>query len=339
MTAVRKTLMIMAILALLLALGACTREVEYVESSDPGPSSCMDCHGDDNPVGLIQASAQWANSHHASGANTDRNYSDCSGCHTSEGFIDRITTGELAPGYNNPTAIHCFTCHAPHTEGTLDLRVTEAQFLQDGTTADINAGNLCVSCHQARRDVNTYVTDAVTLNRYWGPHHGTQGDLLFAGNGYEYDGWAYDDTEGHRTVNSRGCVGCHFDGTQNYVVGGHSFNMRGTVDTEEILNKSVCETCHGEMDDFDYDDVQTDTEALLDDLRQLLVGAGYLDGTDHPMGDATPTMDEAGAVWNFLLVHEDRSHGVHNPDYIEDLLESSIDAMGGGSKRLARLGD
>lgn len=339
MTAVRKTLMIMATLALLLALGACTREVQYVESTDPGPSSCMNCHGDDNPVGLIQATAQWENSQHASGANTDRNYSSCSGCHTSEGFIDLITTGELAGGYNNPTAIHCFTCHAPHTDGDLGLRVNDPQTIMDGTSYDISAGNICVACHQSRRNVNEYVTDSVTLSGHWGPHHGPQGDMLFGSNGYEFAGWDYDDTGSHRTINEDGCVGCHVSGgTQNYQVGGHSFAMRGTVDTEEILNVAACNQCHDEggeeLEDFDYENIQTDITALLHDLEVLLEAAGYI-SEGHPVSGATPTQDEAGAVWNYLLVEEDRSWGVHNPGYMTDLLESSIDAMGGGSKRLA----
>jgi hypothetical protein len=329
MKAARTTSLIFALLVLLLICGACTREVTYVENTNPGPMECMACHGDDNSAGLLQASAQWVNSRHASGANTDRNYSSCSGCHTSEGFLDKITTGELAPSYNNPTAIHCFTCHAPHTNGNLELRLTDPQTLQDGTSEDIGPGNLCVSCHQSRRDVNTYVTDSVELSERWGPHHGPQGDMLFGSNGYEFDGWTYGDSQGHRTINARGCVGCHFDGTQNYVVGGHAFNMRGTVDTEEILNTGVCAACHGDTDDFDIGDVQTNTEALVDQLRTLLFNAGLIDAEDHPVDGALPTQDQAGAVWNFLVVHEDRSHGVHNPAYITDMLESAIDAMGG----------
>ncbi|MBK7672257.1 MAG: hypothetical protein IPJ24_12890 [bacterium] len=38
--------------------------------------------------------------------------------------------------------------------------------------------------------------------------------------------------------------------------------------------------------------------------------------------------DDAGAIWNFMYIGtEDRSHGVHNPAYARDLLQSSIAYM------------
>ncbi|MEJ2722717.1 MAG: hypothetical protein P8181_16505, partial [bacterium] len=46
--------------------------------------------------------------------------------------------------------------------------------------------------------------------------------------------------------------------------------------------------------------------------------------------------DSAGAVWNYLIVHEDRSEGIHNPKYIKSLLQSSIDFMtAGGAQSVA----
>ncbi len=51
-----------------------------------------------------------------------------------------------------------------------------------------------------------------------------------------------------------------------------------------------------------------------------------VDADGHPVSSSTErTNDEAGALWNFLMVEEDRSHGIHNPQYARDLLQSSID--------------
>ncbi|MDH3215639.1 MAG: hypothetical protein OEN01_05000 [Candidatus Krumholzibacteria bacterium] len=67
--------------------------------------------------------------------------------------------------------IHCFTCHAPHSNGNFSLRVTAPQTLQNGVSHDIKKGNICVACHQARRNVDTYVDiGTVTLSEHWGPH-------------------------------------------------------------------------------------------------------------------------------------------------------------------------
>jgi hypothetical protein len=41
----------------------------------------------------------------------------------------------------------------------------------------------------------------------------------------------------------------------------------------------------------------------------------------------TRTSDEAGAIWNWLLIEEDRSWGVHSPSYMQGLLQSSIDFL------------
>jgi len=327
MTDARKMMMLILGLLILLSFAACTREVTYLESTAAEPASCMACHGDDNTEGLLQAEAQWANSRHASGANTDRNAGSCAGCHTSEGWMDRMLGDGVADeSYNNPTAIHCFTCHAPHTTETLNLRVNDPQTIMDGTTYNLGVANICVSCHQSRRDVNTYVNDSVTLSNHWGPHHGPQGDMIYGSNGYEFAGYSYGDNLAHRSADNDACVGCHLRGTQNYVVGGHSFNMRGTVDEDEILNTAGCTGCHGELDDFDYNNVQTDLGDLAHDLGLLLEAAGYIaDG--HPVSGATPSEMEAGALWNYLVFEEDRSLGVHNPAYMRDLLESSIAAM------------
>ena len=52
--------------------------------------------------------------------------------------------------------------------------------------------------------------------------------------------------------------------------------------------------------------------------------AGLLDGTTGLPKTTKTSADSAGAVWNYLVAEEDRSHGVHNPKYVMGLLKSSI---------------
>jgi hypothetical protein len=325
---------ILGVAVLIMAVAACERTVTntIVEST---AQDCFSCHSDQN-TRLKAAEFQWDNSIHASGHNIDRNSGSCSGCHTSEGFVTRITGG-TASTVDNPTAIHCFTCHAPHTNGDLQLRVTAPQTLQDGTTEDINSGNICASCHYARRDVNTYVADPEVLSTHWGPHHSPQADMLFGSNGYEYTGFTYRDFAVHRTVTSPdfnqndGCLECHFKFTSNNRIGGHAFNMEFDMEGEELYNTDPCNTCHSGPDldeSFDYMMVQTITDSLVDSLSTLLQAAGLIDATGHPLS-VTTSQDSAGAVWNYLIAHEDRSEGVHNAWYIRDLLNSGIQYMTG----------
>jgi hypothetical protein len=37
--------------------------------------------------------------------------------------------------------------------------------------------------------------------------------------------------------------------------------------------------------------------------------------------------EQAGALWNYIRVEEDRSLGVHNSAYIKALLQAGIDAL------------
>lgn len=320
---------LLAGIAAVAVLGACDRNVTYVEE-EVQPATCFNCHSDQDTK-LVAAEQQYAYSVHARGTAVSEPNDPCSGCHTSEGFITRVQTGTIPSDVENPTAINCFTCHAPHTNGDMSLRINAPVPFANGVAFDHNGANLCTACHQARRNVDTYVTTTsgrVTLSRRWGPHHSPQGDLLTGTNGYEYDGYTYDQTN-HKTALDDGCLDCHFKHTENLRVGGHSFNMAYDEGGEELLNVAACADCHGEIDDFDLDGVQTDSDALAAQLRGQLVTAGlWDDGNDYPMA-VTTSSDSAGAVWNYLMYIEDRSRGVHNKAYVQGLLQSAIDFLGG----------
>jgi len=325
------------------AFSACERTVTRVEETTATAQNCFDCHNDQNTI-LIAAHQQWANSFHASGFNTDRNYPPCSGCHTSEGFVARAQGGS-AGDYANATTIHCFTCHAPHTNslggltgGGFALRIEDPQTLANGVSFDIGLANICAACHQALQNVDTYVhtpNDTVSFggSTHWGPHHGVQGDNIFGSNGYEYVGHTYRQSTHPNLENA--CLRCHFDITQNFVVGGHSFNMRGIIrghdGDEDVVNQAACEQCHGSfgnVDEFDYRGAQSTITALSDSLETLLENAGLL-ANQHNVPNVVTSSDSAGAVWNWLMVHEDRSVGIHNFKWMEDLLISSIMFMEG----------
>jgi len=313
------TLFCIAVVASLFA--ACERNVTTINETYTA-SACFDCHSDQNTV-IVAAEGQWRYSRHASGITTEFNFSSCVYCHTSEGFVANAEGTELPPSvYTMPTMIHCFTCHAPHTNTNLSLRVTDTQTLADGVTFDMSAGNICAVCHQARRDVNTYVEQPTDLSQRWGPHHSPQTDMFWGSNGYEYAGYTYRQTR-HRDIVDEGCLDCHFTPVNSYMISGHSFNMEFVVDGDTLRNTVACENCHGELGDFNYNDVQNDVHTLIADLEALLITAGLIDDTGHPL-EVTTSQDSAGAVWNYLITEEDRSVGVHNAKYIKDLLDSAI---------------
>jgi hypothetical protein len=329
-----KIILSFLILLIFFLITGCERKV-INEASNDNNLNCFTCHGDDD-FALIAAKGQWQKSVHASGNNIDRNrnyssrYQTCEKCHTNEGFIANIS-GVAAAG-DNFSAIGCFTCHAPHTNGTLAaLRVEDAATLANGTVFDRDEANLCASCHQGRENADTYVVDNIKFTRF-GPHYGTQADMLIGSNGYEYAGYEYDNSP-HTNVATKGCLNCHMAPAIGYAVGGHTFNMYDSISGHENYNGCNVESCHdGEVDTLDYDGVQTEIEELLDSLGTILQNAGLLDSTLHATEGLTVSdKDSSGAVYNFLFVEYDRSEGVHNTEYAKGLLESSINFMNTGN--------
>lgn len=327
---------------LLLIVGGCERKIvnEVIVELPPGNSAaCFTCHTDSGETGQAILGARQGHdvSKHGTGDTWNRNryhpsvYSSCERCHTNEGFVAYVT-GEPYDG-ESFSRITCFTCHAPHTEGTLEQRVQTPVTLEDGTVFDKGSGNTCATCHHSRRDVNTYVFANDTLSNHYGPHHSNQADMLLGTNAYEYSAYGDYGQSSHRSATD-GCIQCHLV-PRLYATGSHAWYLED--EENEYENVYGCnDGCHdGNVKDFDFDGAREEIDTMLDSLATLLFNAGLLEwvveGTDsllEPTEDrAVMTADSLGAVFNYMFVYEDRSHGLHNPDYAEDLLQSSIDFM------------
>jgi hypothetical protein len=280
--------------------------------------TCTQCHNDTTII--TGKHTAWEESVHGSGEAYVRGTSaSCAGCHSGGGFSEMVaaglTPGQVEAGDPNPTRQDCRACHNIHTTYTAEdwsLETTDAVALYafEGVTFDGGEGNLCANCHQPRRQMEV-VDGMVTVDStHWGPHHGPQSATLLgiAGAGVE------DSPSPHLMVPDT-CVTCHVANDN------HSFEP----------SVAVCQQCHGEeVEDFDIEGVQTKVDELAAELGEALKAKGLLEGEGadaHPVLGDYPEA-EAAALWNWLyIVHEDKSHGVHNPDYIIALLEASIAAL------------
>lgn len=327
-----------AALAAMLFVGfGCERKIVYENGQDGQltANSCFTCHGEDGY--LLAAKGEWENSVHASGNNVDYTNRgggyDCTKCHDHQGFLEYLATGTLSAPYDQVSSIHCFTCHSPHERGNLTLRTAAPVTLENGDTFNHGNGNLCAHCHHSREDVDTYVTADVELSSHWGSHHGPQADLLNGSNAYVFaSAGPYGNTDHGSKGNNEGCVRCHMGHPPTHIgykIGGHSFNMEDEESGLTLVGVCADPACHGEAaTSFDYANIQTDVEYLLDVLGTLLFNEGIIDDEGEPTdGLVVADIDIAGALWNYVMVHEDRSYGVHNPDYIKDMLEASITYM------------
>jgi hypothetical protein len=266
---------------------------------DDQTAQCMSCHSGDTSIGnkILVATAQYEESGHFQGPRSGPDDSathlyahhgsnamyaggaaygsDCSKCHSHQGFIAEYTTGDIT-GAGGDSQIGCFTCHAPHETGGFSLRIEEAVVLKDGTTEfDLGSGNLCVNCHQARSEVDSISPDTddtdgdaipvqldddtylVALSSHAGPHHGPMSDMMMginAGGTEDYDGVLGADNP-HAAGNA--CVDCHLyqwadeeRASMSIGLGGHAFYLQGDVhgSVKDVI--ATCNTCHNATDNF-----------------------------------------------------------------------------------------
>jgi hypothetical protein len=312
----------LALVAVVLLLGAqsCDREITRVESNKP--LSCADCH---NASSLITGKqTEWAESVHATGtAYVRASSASCAGCHSGNGFQQMVEAGEnpdtVEQGQPDPTRQDCRACHQIHeTYSMADFALTTEEPVQfiaiEGVTFKGGEGNLCANCHQPRRGFPEPENGMITgISSHWGPHHGPQSAMLL---GVAGAGDVESTVSPHYGAVDNTCVGCH---------------MGETLDHHFEPALATCQRCHPEATSFDYKGVQTEIEDLGDQLGALLLNAGLINENSedgHPTVTEAP-VDQAVALYNWIYVmHEDKSEGVHNPDYAKALLEEGLSRMG-----------
>lgn len=304
----------------------------------PGTATCMECHADnwDLDVALDPIRTEFAISQHNTGDTFVRRGSvarpQCSRCHTNEGYQAYLETG-TEQAVSQSSRIACFTCHAPHTTEDFSLRNTGATDLTRFGTYDKGTSNACAICHQVRAPSPDFASADPIRSPYWGPHHGPQANMLAGVGAYEFDGTAYDSDASHAGIGA-GCVHCHMSEVADDALGGgHSFWMRYESYSGGVVNAKGC-ACHTEWPDdqeerdeaatADVDAVIAAFDAELAAMKQTLMDRGWIDDENH-IDTATPptTADDRGAVYNYLMLLEDRSGGIHNPVYANAVMEAT----------------
>lgn len=322
-----------------------TSGIDGTDGAD-GHVTCLVCHSDEN---LAQKQHEFAASQHSSGDIAvgyagGRSY--CYPCHSHEQFV-AYSNGFAPHNISNPSAWKCSTCHSLHTTFEYEdyaLRLTEAASIWDGGTFLLKGqsmfniegnSNLCANCHQSRRAEPALTGSGDTFeitSPHYGPHHGAQTNVLVGLGMAEIEGsTAYPDaySAAHAEV---ACVGCHMN------EGDHSFDP----------SVESCVSCHAGASDFDIGGLQTEIEALLEDLKVKLEAKGVIHEEieevfelDPETGDivqvalsdgyhpviGTHDMVLVRAFFNWVGLLEDRSFGVHNPAYVKALLENTIAAV------------
>jgi hypothetical protein len=306
--------------------------------------TCNQCHNaviDGATTGKHNLGAYWLASKHASMPNSTlpvghATSASCAKCHSGQGFVkSKLSTTDAAKWpsddfSNGAAAVSCPVCHDSHSDANPNqLRTVKVDSLVNGFKPTTGGkGQLCMNCHQERTNVAKKIT-AVAPYYGWsdrfGAHHSPQADVFFGQDGFEYGKSL--SAQSHGAVTDA-CVTCHMP---TLTVGSsiHSSHAM-TMDSAGV---NGCTPCHSASTiAATKTALQTEVSGLMATLKAKLP----IDpGTGEPINSMKDTLlvknkpQLIQAIWNYYLVKNDASMGVHNPKYVKALLNASISAVTG----------
>jgi hypothetical protein len=242
----------------------------------------------------------------------------CNGCHSGGGFADRIAAGvktsEIKTADPNATKIDCRACHQIHktySEDDWALRTDAPVKLEAlDATFDGGKGNLCANCHQMRVPFPKATDGKVKVDStHWGGHHGPEAAILMGVGGA---GGVEGKPAAHASAVKDTCVGCHMGGD----AANHTF-------TPQV---ATCVACHADAKSLDVNGKQTEIKDKLEKVKAALMAKKLMDDKGVMIVGEYPEA-QAAALWNYLLVEEDKSEGVHNTAYANALLDQALEAL------------
>jgi NAD-dependent dihydropyrimidine dehydrogenase PreA subunit len=303
-----------------------------------GGVGCLACHG---PGAVPEPSARWAivqsdvcavchdapprYGHYAAWRSSRMSRSDadprtretesCRRCHTAAGFLGR----EAAPHDSPGMGISCSACHDVHPEPQSPSRPRAARPL--GLLRDLqlpssfdqprparsDASRVCVPCHAPSDESALPEASAAALVAGVSGKQPRTGEPLMAGAPH--------------AAHSKGCLGCHDDGPSTLERGrGHAF----------AASSSSCLRCHEQVPARDGE-LRARAVSLFTRLTKLSPAAATALPHAGPLAQhfSGLTVEHQRAIYNVLLVLEDRAADVHNPAYSKILLDAAERSLPG----------
>ena len=331
-------IILMTFIAIMLQVGCDTLVTEnntIIMTDSTLGVGCFDCHNDTDNL-LLRPRGQFDNSAHANYALLDLDIMDvsCTKCHTHEGFLKIVDSSITS--IKAYSAINCFTCHLPHTgeygAWNLDtLRAGGTIGFVSGLGANLGLSNSCAHCHSATQDVGSGST--IILDENFGPHVSPQADVISGRNGYFINIEA-PEANPHTT---NGCIKCHygsgFGAGQGYIFAEHTFRLEDKNTSQQYFATCNVTGCHLSipLTAFYSDTTIMIIDSLADSVKSLLASFEIIDNADtsgltYTVGD-TISQAQAEAYYNYLLFKNDRSRGIHNINFVTELLDTTINIL------------
>lgn len=266
------------------------------------------------------------------------------------------------------SGLACEACHTAPFDGTLRTQTAvtfPSDVVVDATTAGASeffaAGNdspLCMTCHQGRSSTDTLDARIAAGNLGFSNIHYYAAAASFFGNevrgGYQYAGKSYSGTMSYPGIHDfpgyTTCEGCHMAGDPS-----HDFKP----------DIASCEACHGfagpgaDFQDLGdgvnekYNNIQTLITDLYNDIQTYAAGTvgteivydahaypyffvdtnadGITDEAEVNFGNRYSSFDASllRAAYNYQVGQKEPGSYIHNPDYMQQILFDSIEALGG----------
>jgi hypothetical protein len=330
-----------AILALAVAVG-----VAVGACSQPGSSTGQGGTGGESTntisrTGTFGIIRDWSESTHAVPVTFAAEEQGCVACHDGRAFAMGGVTDPKSFDASSPfgpyvVATDCRACHTGQGVQILQSGETTTPTMTQPIKA--GAGALCVSCHRERSPGNIKATPR------FAPHPSVQAPVLLGYGGIR-DGLNVGNTAKHGAVENL-CVGCHMTDNADGV-------PTHTFAPPEDPSK-ICGKCHQGITDYnrkvraDYDGngtvggIQDEVTGLLGKLNAATAKAMNADTLNESegrilfkSGDTTvtaPIPDKVyQAAYNWALITNDKSMGVHNPGFTVTLLQESYRQLTGSA--------
>lgn len=297
------------------------------DGRDITEAACLTCHNDDVIIEKrfeldMHDHALMTNSLSRGGRET------CGRCHSHENFRTFVATGADMT-LETVTGLTCKSCHNLHDSEEVDdfsygVLVTDAPETLTGVDisfGEANNTNLCLQCHQPRRDLSAYDetpengADSVSVtSSHAGPHYSQTGSNLFGLGADDRNGTVALDQGAMLHATGASCVSCHMGENGN-----HKF--------EAVVDN--CTGCHSGAEDIDINGSATAMHMAIVAIEAKLVENGwYAEDEDglHSLASSSSPLELSGAdftaFWNYNIIHSDHGAIYHNPPFTKALINN-----------------
>jgi Doubled CXXCH motif (Paired_CXXCH_1) len=271
----------------------------------------------------------WVGSKHSDVVTVDEVF--CKQCHDGAVYA---SNPKPAPAF--PVATDCRVCHTGKGQA---IRMA-GQVSLSATSAPVTGGQgaVCMSCH------TNIAAPKPNDPKRGAPHNNPAADVLLAFGGIRSVGATYGSTVKHATQPDS-CVTCHMQ-KDSHGVPTHTFKVQGVV----VCNNNNCHPGISGPDvlakaDFDgngtVQGLQEEVQGLDKKLRAALAAQTKGGSVEDFRGNIvfvskTTTMTGSAfsdkvynAGYNVILVEKDKSWGIHNPQFVVNLLQQSYKDLTG----------